>query len=312
MTLFNKDAVRNAINHHALAIAQYYANGAQVTYHKHEVRLGNKGARVYDTRKGLYNDFEAGTGGDGFSFVQALTGCNFAEVAHIVAAFAGSNYSQPKSIVKAANKVVDNNLCAKAMQIWNEAKPLQNGDVVMNYLQKRAITLTTAQINNVRFHSALYHPTTKLKHYAMVALYRDVQGNPQAIHRTYLTLSGEKLQGEGINPKLMLAPSKGCALRLSPIAATIGLTEGIENALSVTLMTGFSCWAVGSASGLSNVQLPDAIREVMIFRDNDQAGIEASEKACNRFAQQGLKARIISPQGCNDFNELLMQKHSIL
>ena len=185
---------------------------------------------------------------------------------------------------------------------------MQSDNLVTRYFANRGIVLPTPP-DDIRFHRAMLHPATKRDHPCMVALYRDKEGNPQAIHRTYLTSEGYKLAGEGINPKLMLGSSKGCAIRLSPMSESIGLTEGIENALSVTLMTGLPCWALGSASGFFNVVLPDAIREVVIFRDNDAAGINAAERAKQRFEQEGRRTRIIAPQGVNDFNELLMMKH---
>ncbi|TAF75887.1 MAG: hypothetical protein EAZ52_05315 [Alphaproteobacteria bacterium] len=188
---------------------------------------------------------------------------------------------------------------------------MHDDNPVMRYLKHRALDGVIIP-EDIRYHPAMLHPATKKKHPCMVALYRDAQGNPCAIHRTYLTPQGEKIQGEGINPKLMLGSSRGCALRLAPIAPTIGLTEGIENALSVMKMTGVPCWAVGSASGLGNVQLPELIREVLIFRDNDSAGINASEQARSRFLQQGCMVRIIAPQGYKDFNERLMQNSTIL
>jgi putative DNA primase/helicase len=185
---------------------------------------------------------------------------------------------------------------------------MQTDNPVTRYFANRGIVLPTPP-DDIRFHAHMLHPATKRNHPCMVALFRDVEGKPQAIHRTYLTSEGYKLAGEGINPKLMLGSSKGCAIRLSPLSESIGLTEGIENALSVTLMTGVPCWAGGSASGFFNVQLPDRVREVVIFRDNDTAGIRAAEHARTRFEQEGRRTRIIEPQGYKDFNEMLMTKH---
>jgi putative DNA primase/helicase len=185
---------------------------------------------------------------------------------------------------------------------------MQPDNPVTRYLANRSIILSPLP-EDIRFHPAMLHPVTKCNHPCMVALFRDRDGKEQAIHRTYLTPDGYKLAGEGINPKLMLGSSKGCTMRLSLFFNTIGLTEGIEDALSVTLMTGLPCWAVGSAVGLVNVELPNAIHEVVIFRDNDHAGINAAERAKHRFEQEGRRTRIIEPQGCKDFNELLMTKH---
>ncbi|TAF75888.1 MAG: hypothetical protein EAZ52_05320 [Alphaproteobacteria bacterium] len=127
MTPFNKEAVRAAIHHHAFALAQHYANGAHVIQHRHEVRIGTKGARVFDTQKGLYHDFEAGTGGDAFSFVQALTGCNFEEVPQIVAQFAGGGQLIAAPLPRPHHHEDEAQRASKqkyALALWNDAHPL--------------------------------------------------------------------------------------------------------------------------------------------------------------------------------------------
>lgn len=66
------------------AIARYYAT-APVTRLPNNIRIGNKMGISYCITKGLFHDFSTGVGGDGIAFVQALTGCSFAEVPEMVA-----------------------------------------------------------------------------------------------------------------------------------------------------------------------------------------------------------------------------------
>ncbi len=111
--------------------------------------------------------------------------------------------------------------------------------------------------------------------------------------------------------KFMLGTSKGCAMRLAPIAEHIGLSEGIEDALSVTQLYGLPCWATGSTSGLTNVQLPPEITQVTIYSDGDAAGVDAARKAAQRLIAEGRKVEIFAPpDGIKDFNELLKKKET--
>jgi hypothetical protein len=130
MSLFDKEPVRTAINCHAYDIACHYA-GAPVMRYGNEVRIGNKGARVFHTRKGLYHDLETGTGGDGFTFVQALTGCSFAEVPNIVAAFAGGHSATSPTLRKLSIDTDEvqqqKQKRERALHLWRVSTPLNGG-----------------------------------------------------------------------------------------------------------------------------------------------------------------------------------------
>jgi hypothetical protein len=130
MTAFDKEAVRTAINQCAYPFAQHYA-GAPVMRYGDEVRIGRQGARVFDTRKGLYHDLEAGIGGDGFTFVQALTGCSFAEVPEIVAAFAGGGSiasPAPRKLSLDMEEVLKRKQKReRALYLWSVSSPLSGG-----------------------------------------------------------------------------------------------------------------------------------------------------------------------------------------
>lgn len=109
--------------------------------------------------------------------------------------------------------------------------------------------------------------------------------------------------------KFMLGQSRGCAIRLAPDAFHIGLSEGIEDALSITQLYGLPCWATGSTSGLINIDLPHNIMQITICADSDSAGVSAARKAAQRLIAEGRKVDIIvPPNGIKDFNELLITK----
>ncbi len=84
-------------------------------------------------------------------------------------------------------------------------------------------------------------------HPAMIAMVTGPDGAPSNLHRTYLTADGRK--APVLEPRrLMLGTiAKGAAIRLAPAGDALGIAEGIETALSASVLFGVPCWAAGSA-----------------------------------------------------------------
>jgi DNA primase len=55
------------------------------------------------------------------------------------------------------------------------------------------------------------------------------------------------------------------------------------------------------------MRFPDAVREVAIGGDNDDAGRAAAAKAARSFAERGLSCRVFFPTAGKDFNSELME-----
>ncbi|MGE0713887.1 MAG: toprim domain-containing protein [Alphaproteobacteria bacterium] len=92
------------------------------------------------------------------------------------------------------------------------------------------------------------------------------------------------------------------AVRLAPVSTILGLGEGVETSLSAMQMFGVPCWAV-LGRRFANVALPEMVREVLIFADHDNPGIEAALRARDAFQCQGRKVTIHLPAFGNDFND---------
>jgi hypothetical protein len=130
----------------------------------------------------------------------------------------------------------------------------------------------------------------------------DHEGNAITIHRTYLTLEGFKAPVD--NPKKTMSyPSfrklTGALARLGdPENGTIGLAEGIETALAVREATGQVCWAATSAALMEAAVLPQSIRRVVVWADNDQlkAGQKAALKLAIRLKEEGRKVKVHIPE----------------
>lgn len=193
-----------------------------------------------------------------------------------------------------------------------EQKPLQL------YLKRRAIAdVDESFLKDLRFERRLFDCESRQWHPAMVAAVRDVSGQLVTLHRTLLTGDGHKAD-INVPKRLMRLPEgrtiTGCAIRFGEPHEVLALAEGIETALSVVVVTGLPCWACICAHGLEAVEIPDGVREVLIFADKDrsQTGMRAALSLQTRLNAQGFAVRIVTIQEeiletekSIDFNDLL-------
>ncbi len=183
---------------------------------------------------------------------------------------------------------------------WSEATTTGDNPAGM-YLARRALP---ELIGNpvLRSYRSIRHMTGG-DYPAMLAVVRDVAGNPVAVHRTYLTANGCKAD---LDPaKASLGPIMGGAIRLGPAARKIVVGKGIETTASAGLLLGLPAWSAISAGNMARAMaLPDEVREIVIAADDDvpdeygcNPGMEAAEAAAVRWETQGRAVRILTTRG---------------
>src|SRR5262249_40158574 len=105
--------------------------------------------------------------------------------------------------------------------------------------------------------------------------------------------------------KLMTAvrdgATRGAATRLCELGEeddVLALTEGIETALAVQQATGTPTWSCISSTGLTAVEVPPSVRQVLIWGDNDQSGVgqKAADELALRLHREGREVRVLIPQ----------------
>lgn len=173
-----------------------------------------------------------------------------------------------------------------------EQKPLQL------YLKRRAIAdVDESFMKDLRFERRFFDCESRQWHPAMLAAVRDVSGQLVTVHRTLLAGDGHKAD-VNVPKHLMRLPEgrtiTGCAIRFGEPHDVLALAEGIETALSVVVATGLPCWACICAHGLEVVEIPDGVREVLIFADKDRSctGERSAQELCRRLQAQGIEAAI--------------------
>jgi putative DNA primase/helicase len=198
-------------------------------------------------------------------------------------------------------------------QVLSESVPAAGTVVEERYLLNRGIKPPIPDV--LRLHPALKHVPSGKVYPAMIALMTDgVTGEPRGIHRTYLSADG--IGKAPVAPqKMMLGPSRGCAVRLRAAPGPLLVGEGIETCLSAMQATGHATWAALSAPGVQALDLPPDVQDIVLIPDRDDTGagikVKAARHAAFRWIRQGRRVRIAEAPAGFDFNDLLLGKRSV-
>ena len=184
-----------------------------------------------------------------------------------------------------------------ARSIWDGATPI-GGTPAEAYIRSRGITMPLPQ--TLRF-ARLRYPQEHGKRPALVAAVCAPNGDLTGIQRTFLTDEGRKADVPEV--KLSLGRLAGGAIQLGPPVASLIVTEGLEDGLTLVQALGRSVWVSGGTAMLPRMELADVTRAVVIGADGDAPGEAAATKAAHAFTAIGRKVRIMRPAaGFKDFN----------
>ena len=193
-----------------------------------------------------------------------------------------------------------------ACRLWRGAGALR-GSPAEAYLLKRGLTQHSSDLR--------FHPETPLGPRdsvrvlpAMLAAVRTDLG-VIAVHRTFLDASSDRL-ADFDRPKRALGSLQHGAARLAmPRGGRLGLAEGIETALSATQLFGVPCWATLGNERFGLVTIPESVRELYLFLDNDAGGDLAEARACEAYACEGRRIAAMRPRAFDeDWNDVLMRR----
>ena len=220
--------------------------------------------------EGNYHCRHCGAGG-GFKLLQAVKGIDFNTALQAVAACVDSGAAVRRESI---TRPSDGRMMALAKRIWDEAVPVERDSEVDLYLQRRRLRLLSYP-TTLRQHPALgfYEKdasgkSCKIAEYpAMLACIQGPDGHAVALHRTYLQDGRKAAVAEA--KKVLSSGINGAAVRLFEPTDELAVAEGIETALAVHLATDKPVWAGLSAGNLERLWLPETVRRVFVYADND-------------------------------------------
>src|SRR5574337_765762 len=118
----------------------------------------------------------------------------------------------------------------------------------------------------------------------MLACIQGADGHAVTLHRTYLRDDGKLAAADA--KKVLSAGINGAAVRLFDATDELAVCEGIETALAVHLATRKPVWAAISAGNLEKLWIPDSVRAVGIYADNDAGGDFAGQSSAFALARR--------------------------
>jgi putative DNA primase/helicase len=221
---------------------------------------------------GNYHCRGCGAGG-GLKLLQAVLGWDFVTVLKRVEECVGS-MPMPVQARPRSSEPPPDRMKKLAKRIWEEARPVTQGDDVDRYLCHRGLSLV-AYPKVLRFHPALGYyekdasgTSRKVAEYpTMLACIQGSDGHAVTLHRTYLE-GGRKVVHRDAK-KVLSAGINGAAVRLFEATEELAIAEGIETALAIHLSTGKPVWAAINAGNMEKLWLPETVRRICIYSDND-------------------------------------------
>jgi len=238
--------------------------------------------------------------GDGFKFLNRMFDWDFKKSVNEIRQIIGDcrRVIMPKKDPRVVLK-----------KIAHMAKPIEPGSDLIKYLDNRGIKSCPDSLKEAQLY--YFEDGTKLGPFpTMVSLISNSLGKGVSYHLTY-THRQEKLKCSA--PKKIMTPvmpMKGAYVELYPIEEHIAVAEGIETALAIRDLTGLCVISALNAQNLSELSLPDKVKKVEIWGDNDASycGQRASYALAEKLTRKGVEVIVhIPPKEGKDWLDTINQ-----
>lgn len=208
-------------------------------------------------------------GGNGFHFTMKYKGVGFHEAANMIELIIG--YKKGVIPQEALDKIEEKKRKGEEIRkLWKRAAPITRDCSAGVYLTSR--TGITEYPSSLRFVKDLRYTMADesvVVFDAMLAAVSGVSGKLVNVHRTYLTQSGEKAPVDDCRRMMPGELPAGVAVRLYQTSDKLVVAEGIETAISASIMFGIPAWALLNADRMRNWVPPQNIRHIIVAGDHD-------------------------------------------
>ena len=220
----------------------------------------------WDNQRNMGGYICSGCGaGDGFNLVQKVTGKSFSQIALEIDAIIGRKGIGPLNGPTAQEELEAQQRLNRRRKWLGASYPMENGPV-WRYIWSR--TGAYRPTDNLREHFAIR--ADGVLHPAMLARIVTHDDKAVNIHITLLDMEGRKAK---VSPDKRVMAGRlpdGCAIRLGEAAPVMGVAEGIETAISASIMFQMPVWACINGVLLSKWVPPQVAEQIIVFGDNDR------------------------------------------
>lgn len=246
--------------------------------------------------------------GDGMKLVTETQGKPFNEICREIDELIGNTFTRLTVPVTSSAS----SLRTKVQNKFGKLQPLR-GTTGAVYLNARGIF--SLPLEAIRFNDKQRYAGNVYQ--SLYALATDDKGELCYLHQTLL--DGAKKADIGKSAKRQkslqednyLDHARSVAIRMFPVASTLGIAEGIETALSAHQIYNVNTWATMTANFMKKFRVPAGVKHLIIFADRDEnsaTGLAAAYECAhaNLQAKNDLQRVSVFWPDHDDFNNMLM------
>jgi len=239
--------------------------------------------------------------GDGFSLVAKTRHIDMIKAKMLVSPLLDSatkqEYRKPES---------STSLRTAAERFWKSTAVVSDDTPVGLYLRKRLGSFNSKAV--IRQGQATHPADKKHSYFVMAAKISGPDGKGISVHKTYLLTDGNKAP---LDPNKVMMPGplvQGASIWLTDPMEHLGIAEGIETALSASLLHKVPTWAAISATMMKSFEPPPVCKKLTIFADNDANYVgqaAAFELARRLVTTRQIQVQVMVPEQIGDWNDVL-------
>lgn len=246
--------------------------------------------------------------GDGMKLVTETQGKPFNEICREIDELIGNTFTRLTVPVTSSAS----SLRTKVQNKFGKLQPLR-GTTGAVYLNARGIF--SLPLEAIRFNDKQRYAGNVYQ--SLYALATDDKGELCYLHQTLL--DGAKKADIGKSAKRQkslqednyLDHARSVAIRMFPVASTLGIAEGIETALSAHQIYNVNTWATMTANFMKKFRVPAGVKHLIIFADRDEnsaTGLAAAYECAhaNLQSKNDLQRVSVFWPDHDDFNNMLM------
>jgi putative DNA primase/helicase len=244
--------------------------------------------------------------GNGFDLLKEFTGQQFSDVAKQVDKILGRTYD-PDYKPKVNTKLEE------TKKLWNQSIAIKDSDAREYLYSRGCFELPTG---GIKYSDRIYDHEYKKFMSGIIAIASDEFGKPIKRHVTYIENGKKALVREAKKMLTLTGSDVPCAIKLFNYQTTLGIAEGIENALFATQYTKCPCWATLNTAFMKKFKAPAGVKHLIIFADNDEngAGLAAAFDCGNKNILANNDVELVTIKWTverGDFNDLFERESQI-
>lgn len=201
---------------------------------------------------------------------------------------------------------------------FSALQPLRNTDGEV-YLRGRGINILPST-DTVRFCISQRAANNNI-YQSIWSLVTDNKSNVCYLHRTLLE-NGKKARVDvakkqkALQEQNVLDHATSVAIRLFPVASTLGVAEGIETALSCKQVYGVNTWSLINAGFMAKFIAPAGVTHLIVFADMDTHSATGHSAAftcarANLVAKNDIQKVTVRWPDSGDFNDLIQNGEQV-